>query len=125
MATTADIVERAFRKIGKKAEDQDITADEMSHGVDTLNMMLAGWRLQGVDTFLHELDPAAEFPLAIEFHEGVVYNLAARLSPDYMIPPGFDPDGFFRAIQNAYLRIEEAKMPLALRRTSSQRRIRL
>ena len=125
MTTAADIVERAFRKIGIKAEDEALTADQMTHGLETLNSMIAAWRLEGVDTSLPEMNASDDFQLGREFHEGCIYMLAARLSPDYMVPPSFDPDRWFRTFQAHYLRIDDAKMPMAMRRTSSQRRIRL
>lgn len=123
MATVLDIIERAYRKIGVSSEDESLTARQLSDGLDALNMMLAAWRLAGVDLPLPELQSTSPFPLQIELQEGTVYMLASRLSPDFSVPAAFDPDDFFRKIQAAYMIIEPAKMPLSMRRTSSQRRV--
>lgn len=123
MVTVGQIVNRAYRKIGVSAADEALSADQMAQGVDALNMMLAAWRLAGVDTATPELTSTSPFPLQTEFQEGAVYNLASRLSPDFNVPAAFDADDWFRKIQASYMHIDEAKMPLAMRRTMSQRRV--
>jgi hypothetical protein len=124
MTTVADIIDRAFRKIGVASSDEALSAKDQADGLAALNMMLAAWALAGVDIGHTELAATEEFPLDARFHEGSVYMLASRLGPDFTIPPSFDADDFFRKIQAAYLVIDPVPMPLALRRTSSQRRIR-
>ena len=49
MTTAQTMVERAFRKIGVKAEDEGLTADQLAHGLDCLNIMLHGLELWGID----------------------------------------------------------------------------
>lgn len=120
MTTALTIVERAFRKIGVKAEDEGLTADQLAHGLDTLNIMMHGWELWGID--INHVDMASDtvFPLTAKFEEGTVYLLAERLSPDYQ--SGISGDAFLRRIQAAYMVIPEVPMPKALLRTPSQRR---
>lgn len=122
MTTALQIVERAFRKIGVKAEDEGLTADQLAHGLDCLNLMMHGWELWGIDTNHVDLASADTFPLAAKFEEGTVYMLAERMFPDYAVPPSFSADDFLRRIQAAYMVIEESAMPRALLRTPSQRR---
>ena len=122
MTTTLDIINRAFRKIGIKAEDEALTADQVAHGLETLNMMLHGWELWGIDINHVDLLTGSTFPLAAKFEEGTVYLLAERLSTDYSVPPSFSADDFLRRIQAAYMVIPEAAMPKALLWTPSQRR---
>lgn len=121
MTTTRDIIERAHRKIGVVASDEPMTADQAQSGLDALNMMMHGWALvmplwAHTNTTLN-----STFPMEPAFHEGVVYQLAARLAPNFMVQ-GFDPDQWFRALQNRYTQAPVAAMPSALLRTSSQRR---
>lgn len=122
MTTALQIVERAFRKIGVKAEDEGLTADQLAHGLDTLNMMIHGWELWSIDTTFTDLASSDTFPLAARFEEGTVYLLAERLMPDYAVPPAFSADDFLRRIQAAYMVIEESTLPRTILRTPSQRR---
>lgn len=121
MATMRDIVGRAFRKNGLTASDTDLTADQASEGLDALNAMLHEWKLRGVDISHSDLGLDGTFPLGDEYKDGVVHMLAARLWPDYMVPPAFDPDDFFRAIQAAYLTIETVSLPKAVTEVPSKK----
>lgn len=120
MTTAQTIVERAFRKVGVKAEDEGLTADQLAHGLDCLNIMMHGWELWGIDTNHVDMTSATVFPLAQKFEEGTVYLLAERISPDYQ--SGVNADDFLRRLQAAYMIIPEAVIPRALLRTPSQRR---
>jgi hypothetical protein len=122
MTTAADIVERACRKIGVKAEGETLSADQMAHGLSVLNDMLAARRLDGINTVLPEMAADDEFQLPREFHEGTIYNLAARISPDYMVPAQFDPERWAQALRAHTMQIAQAEMPRMLMNTSSQRR---
>ena len=121
MTTTLTIINRAFRKVGIKAEDEALTADQLAHGLETLNAMMHGWQLYGIAREHTDLTPSETFPLAAKFDEAVTYLLAQKISPDYAVA-GVDADQYFRAIQNAYLVIEEAEIASALLSTSSQDR---
>lgn len=120
MATANDIVTRALRKAAISAIDEAPSADDAANGLEALNMMLAAWKLRGVDTSHTALSGSDTFPLADEFEEGTVYLLAERLSPDYMRPRTFDADDWFRAIQAAYMTVEEVTLPTAISRMPSQ-----
>lgn len=120
MTTAQTIVERAFRKIGVKAEDEGLTADQLAHGLDCLNVMMHGWELWGIDTNHVDMASDTVFPLAQKFEEGTAYLLAERISPDYQ--SGINADDFLRRLQAAYMIIPEAVIPRALLRTPSQRR---
>jgi hypothetical protein len=122
MTTALEIVERAFRKINVKAEDEGLTADQIAHGLQTLNSMMHGWELWGILTTHVDMAVDTVFPLAAKFEEGTMYCLAMRLAPDYVAPVGFNADDFLRRIQAAYIIIPEAAIPKALLRTPSQRR---
>jgi hypothetical protein len=122
MTTAQTIVERAFRKIGVKSEDEALTADQLAHGVDMLNTMLHGWELWGIDINHVDLLAGSTFPLEPKFEEGTVFLLAERMFADYERPPTFSADDFLRRIQAAYMVIPEAAIPRALLRTPSQRR---
>jgi hypothetical protein len=122
MTTAQTMVERAFRKIGVKAEDEGLTADQLAHGLDCLNMMLHGWELWGIDLNFTDMTSASTFPLEPRFEEGTVYLLAERIMPDYAVPPAFSADDFLRRIQAAYMVIDEAALPRTILRTPSQRR---
>ena len=122
MTTAQTMVERAFRKIGVKAEDEGLTADQLAHGLDCLNVMLAGWELFSIDTGAGELISSSTFPLGRQFEEGTVYLLAERIMPDYAVPPAFSADDFLRRIQAAYMVIDDAVLPRSILRTPSQRR---
>jgi hypothetical protein len=103
----SDIINRAYRKLGIIAFDIDMTADQASEGLETLNSLLHEWKLRSVDISHSDLALSGTFPLGDEYKEGVIHILAGRLSPNYEAPASFDPDDFFRAIQIAYLTVDE------------------
>lgn len=115
MTTMLDIVTRAHRKIGVGARDTPLEAHEAIEGNVELNSMLHEWVLRGVDTNHTDLDLTDDFPLSSPYEAGTVYLLASRLAPDFAVPASFDPDSFFRAIQAAYMVIDEVTVPNALK----------
>lgn len=121
MTTTAQIVERAYRKVGIVAHDDAMTADQGAGGVYALNAMMHGWGAFGI-TYEHtDLSLTDTFPMPDKWHEGVVYMLAQRLAPDFgMIGP--DADRWFRALQAGYSEIEPMTFDAALTNTPTQRR---
>lgn len=118
MTTARDIVERAHQKIGVVSKDEPMTAEDASDGLDQLNAMMHGWKLFGVDVSHSDLTLADTFPLSDEFVEGTVYQLAARLSPDFQVS-GVASAVFFRALQSAYMEISAATYDDALLRMPS------
>lgn len=46
--TVIQIINKAFSKMGVKIAEQDITADELQDGIDSLNMMIKAYAAQGL-----------------------------------------------------------------------------
>lgn len=121
MPTMADIVNRAYRKIGVLAIDEELGGDEAETGIEALNGMLHEWSLRGVDISHTDKILSDEFPLAAAYRDGTVYMLASRLAPDYVVPQAFDADDFFRAIQAAYMTIDTVSFDKALTEVPSKK----
>lgn len=121
-ATVQDIVEAAFRKLNITAEDETLSDAGLAEGVDALNRMMNGWKLQGVNVGPQQLIASDDFPLNDAFEEGTIYLLAERLAHTYNAPANFDADAWFRQMQAAYAVVEEAEMPLTYRLIPSQSR---
>lgn len=113
MATTSDIVHRAYRKIGVGAVDEALTGDEAAHGLAALNAMMHSWIGYGINYEHTDLALGDTFPMAARWHEGVAYQLARRLSPDFG-RGGVDDDAWFRQLQIGYLVIEPMELDPAL-----------
>lgn len=120
MTTARDIVSRALRKAKIVGHGENAAAEDASAGLEDLNMMLAAWKLAGVDTSHTTLTLDTTFPLAPEYEEGTVYMLAQRIAEDFAVPVGFDADDFFRRIQAAYMTINSVSLPAPLRKMPSQ-----
>jgi hypothetical protein len=117
--TANDIVTRAFRRLGIKAEDESLTADQIAHGLDVLNAVMAGLRLRGVNYTHAEMRAGDEFPLGVEFSEPLVTLLADALAPDYAVAVRWDAESAMRLLQsNLYPKIEPLRSaPELLRRS--------
>lgn len=121
MATVLDIITRAMRKIGIVAHDENMTADQSLNALDTLNMMMHSWAITMPSWSHSDLALSDTFPLDPMFHEGVVYQLASRISPEYG-QAGFDPDQWFRQLQAYYFVAPGVRISPMLTNTASQRR---
>ena len=110
MATMLDIITRAYRKTGIAGIGEDLEPEYIAEGLVALNSMLHQWKLRSVDIEHTDLSTSGIFPIGPEFEEGTVYLLASRIAPDYQRPAAFDADDFFRAMQAAYLVIEEVDL---------------
>lgn len=119
--TVRDVITRALRKVGVSDIAEGANGEDFELALDALNDMLFAWKLKGVDTLHVQLSGASTFPLADEYIEGTVYNLASRISPDYQVPASFDADDWFRAIQAAYMVIEPVSLDAGLKNLPSQR----
>jgi hypothetical protein len=120
MATTLDIVTRAFRKAGITAHDDELTADQAAVGIAALNDMMHGWTLR-VRTWAHsDLALGDVFPMPAPFHEGVVYMLAATIAPDFSVG-SFSSEEWFRRFATHYRVIPSAKSDVNDLRYSVQR----
>ena len=124
MATVSKIIERAFRKLGVKAEDEALTADQLQSGLDALNELVTGWQLHGINVSIYDMSPSDQFPLAPRFEEGTIYMLASRLSPEYVVPDDFDYDGFLRLVQAQFVVVPSSSVEGMLTETTSQRQWR-
>lgn len=83
IASTA--VRQAMKKIGVLAAEETPTSSEIEDGTDSLNQMLHGWALSGID--LGWSDVASDDTLNVpdEYLEGIVYALAVRLADDFVV----------------------------------------
>lgn len=123
MATVLDIVNRAFRKIGVKAEDEALTADQIANGVDALNAMMATWPVRGINAPTgFPLTSSSTFPLEPWADEPTTYCLAARLAPDYGLPAP-DVREHERTLRNWFVSRDPITFDKTLTRMPSQREI--
>ena len=120
MTTARDICTRALRKARVVGHGETAPSEDASTALDDLNMMLAAWKLAGVDITHSTLSLSDTFPIADEYEEGTVYMLASRINVDFQYPDTFDADDFFRKIQAAYMSIDAATVPTTLTRTPSR-----
>ena len=120
----SEIINAAFRKIGVVADGQSATADEAADALEAFNLMVSAWLLDGIDVWrVPGNDPFAEvhdwhatdvFPLPPAFREGAVYLLAAKISPEFSLPPMFDENAYRAKMRAAFVDIAESAMPSAL-----------
>ena len=116
----SEIVAAAMRKIGVVGHGQTASAEQIEAGVQAFNLMVQGWPLDGIDISLFPDMPAAaildnaeandDLPIPSAFLESIVFCLAARLAPEYMIPFP-EPDAAIRRLQSALVKVPTAQMP--------------
>ena len=121
MATVQDIITRALRKIGVGAVDETPSDADLAKGLVDYNSMIHAWTLAGVDLSHTDQVLTDTFSLGDAYQEGVVYNLAARMSPDYTVPANFDADDWFRKFQAANMTIAKVTLDRALSEPPSKR----
>ena len=80
MAKVLEIATKALQKIGVAASDESLTADEIVNAVDALNLMIHAFKLEGVNLSWVDQAAADTFALANEYHEGIIYLLAAFIT---------------------------------------------
>ena len=110
-----------MRKLQVVAQGEAPDGDQIEEAIDCFNDMLHGWKILGVDVEHTTQEPGDTFALGDEFIEGTVYVLASRMSPNYQVPPAFDMDGWWRAIQAAYMTIDAVTFDAGLLNLPSQR----
>lgn len=120
MTTARDIVQAAYRKISVAASGQAIADDEAGEGIFALNLMMHSFKARNADILHSDLGLNDNIALPVQFHEGLVYMLAERLSPDYERPQSFDADQWFRELQAAYGTIPTLTIPAAVLRPPSR-----
>lgn len=84
MATANDIIVRAFNRIGIRASETAIEADEAQDALSLLNDMLVSWEESGLVlgfSPIPNLTSIVRIPRGTEF--AVKENLAVRLAPEY------------------------------------------
>ena len=128
MATARDIVTRSMRLIGALAAGETASAEDASDGLDALNGMLHGWAVEGVDLIHTTLALTDTLLVEDAFLEGIRYNLAIRLAPEFgAVVPSHVPtlaDEAFKAFQAHNLEFDdELKPDFALHPRFSTRRI--
>lgn len=121
MPTVREICTRTLRKLDVVPLGGAADGDEIAEALDAYNDMLHGWRILGVDVSHVSQDLNDTFALEDQFIEGTVYLLASRLSPNFQIPPQFDVDGWWRAIQAQYTTVDEVTFDSGLKDLPSQR----
>jgi hypothetical protein len=84
MATGADMVNGALRKLGVNPSDSAIEGQEMLDGIETMNDMLIEWENSGmVLGFAPIADPADTVRVPRGTEGAIKAQLAGRLSSDY------------------------------------------
>lgn len=115
--TVDDIVSRAFRRIGVKAEDESLSADQSAHGLDVFNSLLSSFRAHGVNYDHANANTGDPSPLGDEFTAAVVTLLAFELAPDYGVQYMGDVNGAWRLLQaNMASPLKPVSFDLALTR---------
>lgn len=120
----SEIVNAAYRKIGVVGHGQAATAEQTAAGAEAFNLLIQGWRLEGIDFWLAtEVDPldalddyalTEDAPIPSAFLEGTIYSLASRLAPEYTVPVQFDEDAFKRRMQAALVKVPTVDMDRTL-----------
>jgi len=121
MPTVREVCSDALRKLDVVPLGGAADGDEIAEALRAYNNMLHGWGILGVDTSHVTQGLNDTFPLEDKFIEGTVYILASRLSPNFQIPPQFDVDGWWRAIQAEYTTVNEVTFDAGLKNLPSQR----
>lgn len=92
MATAQEVVRRSLVLIGAIEAGESASAGEMKDGVAALNEMLFGWAAEGVDLVHNTLAQGDTLLVDDSFLEGIRFNLAVRIAPEYgaTVPPRVD-----------------------------------
>ena len=78
MPTQDDVVTRAFRILGVKAEDEGLTADQLENGRVVLDSLFSELKNEEPFTWLIDVTPSVSFqPLSV--------LLAVELAPEYSV----------------------------------------
>lgn len=84
MASGADMVIGALRKLGIKPSDSDIQGQEMLDGIEVMNNMLIEWENSGIVLGFAPIAVPADVVRAPRGTEDAIQaNLAARIAPEY------------------------------------------
>lgn len=111
MTTARDIIDRAMRRIGVLAEDEQLTAAQASNGLESLNDMMHEWITLGIEYQHFDLSMLDDFPMDDRWRSAAVALLAERLAPDYGVAAP-SAERHMRALQAGLMRIDELVMPV-------------
>lgn len=115
MITVGDIIDRAARLIGIKAEDEALTGYQTQTALASFNAMVAGWRLSGIGGLEVGRRSAADpFPLGAEYEDATAHLLAERLAPEFGVPITFNPEPHRRAVEAASFVVPKAEVDPAI-----------
>lgn len=82
MKTGLDVVNRAFRRLGVKAEDEALTADQIANGTEALETLVAELDARALTAYVSPLALSAT-DVSEEYFLPLVNILAAELAPEY------------------------------------------
>ena len=106
MASGADIVNGALRKLGVNPSDSAITGQEMLDGIESLNDMLIEWENSGIVLgFAPIADSADTIRVPRGTEAAIKASLAGRLASDYSKQPSASLMGEISAAFDNMLRI--------------------
>jgi hypothetical protein len=108
MATGADIVNGALRKLGVKPSDSAITGQEMLDGIESMNDMLIEWENSGIVMGFAPIADSADTVRVPRGTESTIKAaLAGRLASDYSKQPSASLLGEISASFDNMLRITQ------------------
>ena len=87
MATANDIVTRALTRLGIRASETALQADEIQDGIDLLNDMLSGWEEAGYNLGFSPIQGVSdEVRIPRGANAAVIDSLAIAMAPEYSRP---------------------------------------
>jgi hypothetical protein len=111
MSSSAQIVTRAYKRLGLVEPGEDPAADMAADGLAALNAMLASWAAHGVNV-------SPDVPLPAKHEKGVTALLAVDLSAEYpgSLTPRVEADAAdgWQALQADYISAPLATFDCAL-----------
>lgn len=128
MATMADIVTGAAKRLRIIAADETLDANDSADILQALNDMFASWEAKGVNIlFTADLALTATFPLTDKHIAGVKAMLAERVAEDFGKPVSAilarDALDGWSAVNADYRLPDDMQVDRALANLPSQRRV--
>lgn len=129
MATARKISENALRRLGILSAEQAISGRDADYCVEALNKMMRGLKTKkSLDLNWPVLGVQDDFPLDLEFQEGVEAMLAVRVANDYEEVESVssllvtEAQEGLRALETEFWIFDDMQLDMALQRMPSQRR---
>lgn len=109
MTTGTQIIERAARLNGVKAQGQPLSAEDTAAYLEGLNAMLIRWEADGLSLGFSAMSAATgTIPIPAENEEAVAYNLAVVMAPEFGRPVdavvGMKADMGLRALEREVIK---------------------